>query len=83
MGGYNYNFSSIATGYGNETPRETNYVQLSPLLCSGSQSFLRYGPSTRFGLAIETRSQLHGKVEKHLKPRFYRHLQKLKKLLHI
>ena len=56
MGGYNYNFSSYGSMYGDETPRQTNYVQLSPLLCHGPHALLF------FGLAIRSTPRLHRKV---------------------
>lgn len=52
MGGYNYNFTSLNSGYGSETPRETDYVRLSPLLFSGSHAFLSCDQRSRFGLSI-------------------------------
>jgi len=82
MGGYNYNFSSIATGYGNETPRETNYVQLSPLLCCGSSSLLSGGNSA-FGSSIEFLCILFGKVMNRLKVLVLKVLTRIKKVIAI
>jgi len=62
MGPYNYNFSSIATSYGAETPRQTDYVQLSPLLCRGSYALLPCDQRSRVGLPIRLLSGMCRKV---------------------
>ena len=75
MGGYNYNFSSYGSMYGDETPRQTNYVQLSPLLCYGPHALLF------FGLAIRSIPRLHRKVGISLKFLFLLGVTGIKKVI--
>tara|TARA_Y100001938_G_C7887750_1_gene328271 strand:+ start:416 stop:682 length:267 start_codon:yes stop_codon:yes gene_type:complete len=62
MGGFNYNFTSSQSGYGNETPRSTNYLRLSPLLFGGSCTFLPFDFRRRVGLPIRLLSRMHRKA---------------------
>tara|TARA_R100000781_G_scaffold14221_1_gene11979 strand:- start:83 stop:322 length:240 start_codon:yes stop_codon:yes gene_type:complete len=59
MGGFDYNIGSQYSGYGRETPRETNYIQLSPLLCCRPCTFL---PEGSFGSSIGFLSRVFRKV---------------------
>ena len=81
MGGYNYNFTSISTGYGDETPRQTDHVRLSPLLCSGSCTFLPYEHKRTIGLGIQSISKLHRKIAFSFKSLFLQVVTKIKKVI--
>jgi len=81
MGGYNYNFSSHGSVYGDETPRQTNYVQLSPLLCSGTHALLPCDQRSRVGLPIRVLRRLCRKVVISLKGLVLQVVTRIKKLI--
>ena len=83
MGGYNYNFSSVATSYGNETPRQTDYVQLSPLLCRGAYAFLPCDQRSRVGLSIRLLPSMCRKIVIMLKGLVLQVVTRIKKLIAI
>ena len=75
MGGFNYNFTSISTSYGDETPRQTDYLRMSPLLCCGSHALLP------FGLLIRSIPRLRRKVGISLKYLFLQVVTQIKKVI--
>jgi len=81
MGGYNYNFTSISTGYGDETPRQANYVQLSPLLFSGSHALLPCDQRSRVGLPIRLLPRLCRKVVLSIKSLVLQVVTRIKKTI--
>ena len=83
MGGYNYNFSSYSSVYGDETPRQTNYVQLSPLLFSGSYALLPCDQRSRVGLSIRLLPSMCRKIVIMLKGLVLQVVTRIKKLIAI
>ena len=81
MGGFDYNIGGQSSGYGNESPREANYLRLSPLLCRGSYALLPCDGRSRVGCAIGLLQRLCRKVTISIKSLVLQVVKRIKKVI--